>query len=93
MAPFYGWGATVSRLQSHYEERVYFLPLSPQEVLVLIWLNSEGWNAESTLEPPNSFEPGTPGLGIQRPNHQAIARQGRNCQTMQVSDPLRVTAT
>ena len=36
MAPFYGWGSTVSRLQSHYEETVYFLPLSPQEFLVLI---------------------------------------------------------
>ena len=28
MAPFYGWGSTVSRLQSHYEETVYFLPIS-----------------------------------------------------------------
>ena len=26
-ACFYGWGSTVSRLQSHYEEAVYFLPL------------------------------------------------------------------
>ena len=24
MAPCYGWGSTVSRLQSHYEETVYF---------------------------------------------------------------------
>ena len=28
MAAFYGWGSTVSYLQSHYEEAVYFLPLS-----------------------------------------------------------------
>ena len=28
MAPFNGWGPTVSRLQSHYEQAVYFLPLS-----------------------------------------------------------------
>ena len=26
MAPFYGWGSTGSRLQSHEEEAVYFLP-------------------------------------------------------------------
>ena len=58
------WGSTFSRLQSHYKETVYFLPLSPQEVLILIW---------STLEPPIGFEPGTTGLGIQRPNHLAIA--------------------
>ena len=36
IVPFYGWGSTVSRLQSHYEETVYFLPLGPQEFLVLI---------------------------------------------------------
>ena len=58
MAPFYGW-----------EETVYCLPLSPQEVLVLIWSTSEGWKSKFTLEPPSGLEPGTPGLGIQRPNH------------------------
>ena len=35
---FYGWNSTISRLQSHYQETVYFLQLSPQEILVLIWL-------------------------------------------------------
>ena len=30
---------------------------------------SEGWKAESTLEPPSGFEYGTPGLGIQRLDH------------------------
>ena len=34
MAPFYGWGSTVSWLLSHYEE-VYFLPFSSQKFLVL----------------------------------------------------------
>ena len=34
MAPFYGWGSTASRLQSHYKETVYFLPLSFQIFLV-----------------------------------------------------------
>ena len=38
MAPFYGWGSTVSKLQSHYEEIVYLLPFSSKEVLVLNWL-------------------------------------------------------
>ena len=33
MAPFYGWGSTASRLQSHYEEAVYFLLLSSQKEL------------------------------------------------------------
>ena len=34
--PFYGWGSTASRLQSHFEEAVYFLLLSSQKLLVLI---------------------------------------------------------
>ena len=42
---------------------------SPQEVLILIWSTSEGWKAESTLEPPRGFEHWTPGLGIQHLNH------------------------
>ena len=36
MAPFYGWGSTVSRLHSLYKETVYFLLLCPQELQVLI---------------------------------------------------------
>ena len=43
IAPFYGWGSTVSRLQSHYKEAVYFLPVSSQTLLVLIWSTSEGY--------------------------------------------------
>ena len=58
---------------SHFEEAVYFLPFSPQKLLVLILSTSEGWKAESTLEPPSGFDHGTPGLGIQRLNHLAIA--------------------
>ena len=38
MAPFYWWGSTASRLRSHYEETVDFLPLSFQELLL-------GWKA------------------------------------------------
>ena len=51
---------------------VYFLPLSPQKFLVLTLSTSEGWKAESTLEPPSGFEHGTSGLGIQSLNHQAV---------------------
>ena len=71
MAPFYEWGSTVSRVPSHYKETVYFLPVSLWEFLVFIRLTLEGWRAESTLEQPSGFEPRTPGLGIQRLNHQA----------------------
>ena len=34
MAPFYGWVSIFLRLLSHYQERVYFLPLSSQKFLV-----------------------------------------------------------
>ena len=39
---FYGWDLPASRLQSHHEEAVYFLPLSSQKFLVLILSTSEG---------------------------------------------------
>ena len=35
MAPFYVRGSTFSKIQSHYEETIHFLPLSAQEYLVL----------------------------------------------------------
>ena len=57
VVPFYGWDSTFSRLQSHYEETVYFLQLSPQEFLVLIWSTLEEWKAESNLEPPSDICP------------------------------------
>ena len=69
MAPFYGWGSTASRLQSHYEKAAYFLPLSFRKFLLTIWMTSERWKAESTLEPPSGFEHRTPWLGIQLLNH------------------------
>ena len=55
MASFYGWDPTASRLDSHYKEAVYFIPLSSEEFLVLIWLTLEGWKTESTLEPPSGL--------------------------------------
>ena len=36
MAPVYEWGLAASRLEGHYKEAVYFLPLSPQKFTVLI---------------------------------------------------------
>ena len=56
MALFHEWGSSVSRLQGHTEETVYFLPPSSQKFLVLISSTLEGLKAESTLEPPSSFE-------------------------------------
>ena len=62
----YEWNSTVSRLQNHDGEAVYFLPLSPPKFLALVWLTSEGWKAVSTLEPPIGFELRTPEMGVQR---------------------------
>ena len=42
MVPFYGWGSTAPRLQFHFEEAVYFLPLSSLKFLVIILSASKG---------------------------------------------------
>ena len=68
MDPFYGRGSTASRLEA-LRGGSLLLPLSPQKFLVLILSTSEGWKAESTLEPPSGFEHGTPGLVFQCLNH------------------------
>ena len=49
-------GVQLPQGESHFEEAVYFLLLSSQKFLVLILSTSEGWKAESTLEPPSGFE-------------------------------------
>ena len=46
--PLFMDGVQLPQGYSHFEEAVYFLP------------TSEGWKAESTLEPPSGFEHGTP---------------------------------
>ena len=61
-------GVQLTQDYSHFEEAVYFLPLSSQKFLVLILSTWKGWKAESTLESPNGFEHKTPGLGIQHLN-------------------------
>ena len=68
-------GAQLPQGKSHFEKAVYFLPLSPQTFLVLFLSTSKGWKAESTLESPNGFEHGNPGLGIQRLNHEAYNKK------------------
>ena len=68
-----GWGSTASRLWNHFEKAVYFLPLSSQKFLLLIWSNSNRWKVELILEPLSVFEHGTPGSEIQHLNHEAIA--------------------
>ena len=63
----------LKRLESQYKESGIFLSTSSLKFLVLIWLTSEGWKTESTLELPSGFEHWTPRLGIQRLNHYATA--------------------
>ena len=67
--PLFMDGVQLHQGYSHFEETVYFSPFSSQKFLVLILSTSEGWKAESTLEPPSGFEHRTPGLGIQHLNH------------------------
>ena len=62
-------GVQLPQGYSHFEEVVYFLPFSSQEFLVLILSTSEGWKAESTLEPLSGFEHMTSWLVIQHLNH------------------------
>ena len=56
MDHFYGWPSNTSKLQSHYEETVYFLPPNSQKFLVLIRSNLKGWRAQMTLKSPSGFE-------------------------------------
>ena len=67
--PFLRMGFNCLNAMIQFEKTVYFLPLSSLKVLVLILPTLEGWKAESTLEPPSSFEHKTPGLEIQCLNH------------------------
>ena len=64
--PFLWMGFNCLQDKSHFEEVVYFLPLSSQKLLVLILPTSEEWKVESNLEPPSGFEHGTPGWGIHK---------------------------
>ena len=54
---FYGWSSTASRLWSHFEKTVTFLPLSSQAFLVLLWTTgkdealSQPWSRPVVLNP------------------------------------------
>ena len=63
--PLFKDGFQLPQGYCHFDEAVYFLPLSFQIFLVLILSTSEGWKVEWTLELPSRFEHGTPGLEIQ----------------------------
>ena len=68
MTPFYEWGSTASRLQQLRGGSLLFTTKFP-EIPSTHLSTSEGWTAESTLEPPSGFGHGSPGLRIQRLNH------------------------
>ena len=67
--PLFMDGVQLPQGWSHFEEAVYFLPLSSHKSLVLILLILEGLTAELTLEPPSGFEHEAHGLGIQHLYH------------------------
>ena len=50
-----------------FKEAVYFLPFSPQTFLVLILSTTDGWKAESTLEPTQWFWTQDPWIEIPVP--------------------------
>ena len=58
MVPFHGWSSTVSRLQNHYEETVYFLPLCPQEDPDTHLIDLVMMKGCVNPETPSSSEPG-----------------------------------
>ena len=80
VALFYELGWTVSRLQCHNEETVYFLLLYLQDFLVLIWSTSEGWKAKLTLDPTSGFD-----LESMNGDYQNISTKNiwwRNCTSL-----------
>ena len=71
--PFLWMGFNCLQARATSRRQFTFYHLSSQKSLIVIFSTSEGWMAESTLEPPSGFEHRTPGLGIQHLNHSAIA--------------------
>ena len=60
--PFLWIGFNCFKTTEPPEETVYFLSLSPQEVMVLIWSTSEKWKVDRFWTRDHWF-------GNQRPNH------------------------
>ena len=52
-------GVQLTQGYSHFEEAVYFLPLTSQKFLLLILSTSDRRKTESTFEPYSGFEHGT----------------------------------
>ena len=48
VSPFYGWVSTVSRLQRHYVETIYFLLQVPWSLKLLVWSDGMAWPRTST---------------------------------------------
>ena len=61
MAPFYGRGSTSSSLEPLRGGSLLFTTKSP-EIPGTHFIDLGRMKAESTLEPPDGFEHGTPGL-------------------------------
>ena len=62
MASFYRWYSTAWRLEPLCTGSLLYNVKFPE---ILILSTSEEWKAELNLKPPNGFEHGIPGLGIQ----------------------------
>ena len=60
--PLFVDGVQLPQGYSHFEEAIYFLPLS-------FWYSLYQPQKDERLEPPSGFEHGTPRLGIQHLNH------------------------
>ena len=67
--PFLWMGINCLKARATSRRQFTFYHLSPQKCLVLTLSTSEGWKAESTLEPLSGLEHGTHGLRIQHLNH------------------------
>ena len=76
MVAFHGWGSTMARLQSHYEETLLFTTKSPgvPGTHVIDHGRMKGpWLDEVSLEPPSGLGPEIPKLATQHFNRQANA--------------------
>ena len=68
MAHFYGWGSSTSRLQSLFEEVVYFLPLSSQEFQVFIRFDQPLKDEKGFLSPAEQLV----GIVKQEPSNSIV---------------------
>ena len=71
MARFYGSGSTASRLEPLWRGSLLYNTKFPENPGTH-FIDLERMEAETTLEPPNGFQHGAPGLAIQHLNHLAI---------------------